>query len=459
MFEVRGEAPEPLAPHPYGPFVPPSKSTPTSQFLTKWKRRLITIPLYTLLFLFVLAILPITLPLLLLTDTIKSIMKSKSLKFLPYSRIYLFFLLYLTSEFINIYFFGFLFYAIQLILKGLTMIQVLSNRQMVMVWQRLVYTAQYLWGCYTLFAPAIPILGIHTKIHNLDLVDHNSKSSESSRSSSSSSSSRSSSRSSSSGSSLGSGPFILFMRHSSFADTLIPQYLFSPNYRMRYIVKSQLLYDPGLDILGSRSPNIFLNRTAKGESMNLELEAISNLISDYQPNSNIITVLWPEGTRYSSHTRSDIISKMKAKGLNEFVQKAEALKNVLMPRMGAVFALLESNEALAATAAAADADADATTPPPAVAQVGSTGDGSNGSGVADILFCVNFGLEKIKGMGQVINGSLVGGEVEVEIWRVPAIEVPKSRKDKEEWMYSWWKKMDDWVEERIQREIVSRKKK
>eukprot|EP01088_Endostelium_zonatum_P006225 TRINITY_DN18331_c0_g1_i1.p1 TRINITY_DN18331_c0_g1~~TRINITY_DN18331_c0_g1_i1.p1 ORF type:complete len:394 (+),score=102.69 TRINITY_DN18331_c0_g1_i1:218-1399(+) len=387
LFEVRGDKPEPPSPNPYGPFVPPANSTTSSLFIQKWLRRLLTVPIYTLLFLLSLLLVPIILPIFLLLDISTSIRRSKPVTFLPYCRVYAFFLVYLWSEMMNIYVYGLGFYLFHLIFSPLLP----PN-----AWQTLVYTAQHYWGARSLFAPCIPIMGIRTKLSNLNLV------------------------------SPGSGPYIMFIRHSSFADTIIPQYLFSSHFRMRYVVKKELLFDPGLDILGSRSPNIFLDRQAKGPAMNQEVLAIGNLVSDYSNSSNIITCIWPEGTRFTDKTRTTLINKMRERGDLEFVKKAERLKRTLVPRMGGVLALLERNEGL------------------------------KEEDRADIVFMVNWGLEKVRGMGDVVGGVLVGGDVEVDMWKISWRDVPKGKKEKEEWIYENWVKMDEWVLEREKRNAFYR---
>ena len=69
------------------------------------------------------------------------------------------------------------------------------------------------------------------------------------------------------GDGLGDGPFIVFIRHVSLGDTLLPWTILSRLYglRLRYVLKSQLLWDPCLDIVGNRLPNCFVRRGAGDE--------------------------------------------------------------------------------------------------------------------------------------------------------------------------------------------------
>jgi 1-acyl-sn-glycerol-3-phosphate acyltransferase len=97
------------------------------------------------------------------------------------------------------------------------------------------------------------------------------------------------------------------------------QYLFSDRFRMRYVVKKSLLWDAGLDVMGSRTPNLFLEREA-GAGMADELKALTSLLDDAHPEQsedgttvrpNIMTCIWPEGTRFSKSKREHILHKLR----------------------------------------------------------------------------------------------------------------------------------------------------
>jgi 1-acyl-sn-glycerol-3-phosphate acyltransferase len=61
---------------------------------------------------------------------------------------------------------------------------------------------------------------------------------------------------------IGQGPLILFMRHASTIDTLLPAAFLTRRrtVRLRYVMKQELLWDPCLDIVGQRLPNVFVRR-------------------------------------------------------------------------------------------------------------------------------------------------------------------------------------------------------
>ena len=57
------------------------------------------------------------------------------------------------------------------------------------------------------------------------------------------------------------GPYLLLLNHTSIADTLLASIVLSGPYGMafRYVLREGLLWDPCLDVVGLRLPNVFLN--------------------------------------------------------------------------------------------------------------------------------------------------------------------------------------------------------
>jgi hypothetical protein len=64
----------------------------------------------------------------------------------------------------------------------------------------------------------------------------------------------------------GEAPLLVFIRHASIVDTLLPAVLLCRGgLRLRYVMKRELLWDPCLDVVGNRLPNLFVRRDS-GES-------------------------------------------------------------------------------------------------------------------------------------------------------------------------------------------------
>jgi 1-acyl-sn-glycerol-3-phosphate acyltransferase len=198
-------------------------------------------------------------------------------------------------------------------------------------------------------------------------------------------------------------PVIVFIRHASVADTLLPAMLISRQHkiRLRYVLKRQLLWDPCLDIVGNRLPNCFVRR-GSGES-----NLVQNLTSGLGPDDGIL--IYPEGTRFTPAKRERALQSLREKDVDGIYDRAAALRNVLPPRLGGALALLDSNQS------------------------------------ADVVFCCHAGLDGIVDLRDFLRGSAVGLTIRIKFWRVPFKDIPCGRTEQIEWLFQNWKQMDDWV--------------
>ena len=202
---------------------------------------------------------------------------------------------------------------------------------------------------------------------------------------------------------LRAGPVIVFLRHASVADTLLPAvFIANPNgLKLRYVLKRELLLDPCLDIVGNRLPNSFVRRNS-GDSYRV-VELMKNL----GPRDGVI--IYPEGTRFTEAKRERIIEELARKGDMYLWEKARVLMNVLPPRLGGPLKLLERNEA------------------------------------ADVVFCAHFGFDAVVDLRDFLRGSLVGRVVRVRFWRVSFESIPKSHEERTDWLFENWSRVDEWV--------------
>ncbi len=209
------------------------------------------------------------------------------------------------------------------------------------------------------------------------------------------------------------GPIIVFLRHASVADTLLPAvFIANPNgLKLRYVLKHELLWDPCLDIVGNRLPNSFVRRSS-GDSFR-----VLDLMKDLGPGDGVI--VYPEGTRFSEEKRKLIIEQLDLKGESYLSEKARMLNNVLPPRLGGPLNLLARNES------------------------------------ADVVFCAHFGFDGVVDMRDSLNGSLVGRKVKVRFWRVPFEEIPKTRAEQKDWLFENWMRVDEWIGRQKKEEVVT----
>lgn len=200
------------------------------------------------------------------------------------------------------------------------------------------------------------------------------------------------------------GPSILLIRHASILDTLLPcTYVQRPyRYRVRYILKQELLVDPCIDIVGNALPNYFVDRTGNTAA---ELDGIRRLVRDLGKDGVLI---FPEGTRFSPEKRAKILASLDAQD-SEVAGEARALVHVLPPKPGGVLTLLD-----------------------ALPDV-------------DCVFIAHSGLETFAKIGNLLSGRVVGSTVRIKLWRVAAEEIPRDRSARLRWLYAQWSKVCDFV--------------
>ncbi len=213
----------------------------------RWKRRTIVLPAYLLALALVLRLAPVLLPLAFLSDLVRD-------RRLPATRLVLMAVAYLACE------------VLGLAASAVLWIGSLGDRERMVRWH---YALQTLWG-RALFAAAQALFGLRLDVTGEDEA--------------------------------ASGPYLLFPRHSSMADTLLPVVLLAHRYgmRFRWVLKRELLWDPCLDVVGQRLPNVFVRRGSNDSAR--EIAAVRDVARDLGPRDGVM--IYPEGTRIRAGTRA-----------------------------------------------------------------------------------------------------------------------------------------------------------
>lgn len=203
------------------------------------------------------------------------------------------------------------------------------------------------------------------------------------------------------------GPIIVFMRHTSLADTMLPAALFSrqQGLMLRYVLKRELLWDPCIDIVGNRIPNAFVERGTGNISGGVEV--VQRLMNGLTERDGIL--IYPEGTRFTPEKLQKALARLQQGSGARLHAKASKLQNVLPPRLGGPLAILELNEN------------------------------------ADAVFCAHVGLESAVTASDLLSGNLVGQTIRAHFWRVPFADIPRDREAQTDWLYEQWAKVDEWV--------------
>jgi len=203
-------------------------------------------------------------------------------------------------------------------------------------------------------------------------------------------------------------PMLLFLRHASMADTLLPAVLVGNTFgtRLRYVIKRELLIDPCLDVVGTRLPNYFVDRYSQDSAR--EIAAIRALATGLGPGDGVI--IYPEGTRFTPEKRRRILVRLATSGNPEAAARAERLGHVLPPRLGGPLALIDA------------------------------------APEADVVFCAHSGFEAAATFPSLWRGDLVGRTIRVYLWRVEREAIPREERARGEWLFEQWQRMDAWVE-------------
>lgn len=205
------------------------------------------------------------------------------------------------------------------------------------------------------------------------------------------------------------GPVLVFVRHASLVDTLLPAVFLGRRHgmRLRWVMKSELLWDPCLDVVGQRLPNAFVRR-GSGEP---EIATLVELAQGMGGDDGV--VIFPEGTRFTPARQARRLRALADAGDSDRLARARRLRHVLPPRYGGPLALIDACPR------------------------------------AGVLIVAHVGLEGIARFGDVLNGVLIGRRIEVACWRVAAEAIPGDPRARGRWLDEEWARVDDWIDERL----------
>ena len=208
------------------------------------------------------------------------------------------------------------------------------------------------------------------------------------------------------------GEFIVLARHTSSADPMLVMASI-PN-RMRYtphfVLKSELLWDPCLDVAGHRFPNAFIRRGA-GEG-----ERVAALAEQLGPRN--IVIIYPEGTRFSPRRLARRLDKLRANE-DPLLELAERLGHCLPPHSGGLASLLERAPG------------------------------------TDVVLFAHVGFDGVRSIGDLFAGKLIGQRVRGKLWRVEGSQIPIDADARRRWLFEQWLELDAWVAEQSARDSIA----
>lgn len=207
-------------------------------------------------------------------------------------------------------------------------------------------------------------------------------------------------------------PVIVVSRHAGPADSfIIVDALLSRYGREPAIVlKDTLQWDPAVDVLLNRVPTRFVTPTryrkrgAVGGS-----EAVAQLAAGLDDDDALL--IFPEGANATPKRRGRRIEQLRDSGHDELAERAEAMPHVMPPHAGGVLAAMEAQ-------------------PNAV-----------------VIMVAHTGLERLSTVRDVWRELPVDKRITLRGWSIEPAAIPASREDRETWLYDWWERIDEWIDQ------------
>jgi len=206
-------------------------------------------------------------------------------------------------------------------------------------------------------------------------------------------------------------PLLILSRHAGPGDSFLVVHALVNWYARepRIVLKDTLQWDPAIDVVLNRLPNRFI-RPEPGADGEQVLRHIGELSRNLDENDAF--VIFPEGGNFTEHRRKRAIERLRRRGHIDEAEKAEALRHVMAPKPGGV---------LAALTQAHD---------------------------ADVVFVAHTGVEHMTTVLDVWRELPMDREIAMRWWIVPADEVPPGEAERVDWLFAWWRRIDDWIDQR-----------
>ena len=207
---------------------------------------------------------------------------------------------------------------------------------------------------------------------------------------------------------LDGGPSIMVARHSSHIDAIVPLLVLEEAGRFaRYTLKEDLKWAPAMDLVGDRTPNVWINRSTPGSEMFQQVEDLAAAMPD-----DGTCVIFPEGTFRTQARHDKAIERLRG-SRDDLADKADGLRYVLPPRPAGTLALMR------------------------------------GAPDADIVVLANVGVEGSSSIKEIITTITQQRPIEVRAVRHPRATVPTDEDEINSWLIERWIEMDDWIHHRV----------
>jgi hypothetical protein len=203
------------------------------------------------------------------------------------------------------------------------------------------------------------------------------------------------------------GPILVFGRHAGAGNSLMMVRTLMVRYRRRprVVMLAFLQWDPVIDVVCHRLPSLFIDHSPeRSDEFVLAIGALATGMND-----DDAFVLYPEGHDFTERLRLRAIAHLRATGHHDAAERAEAMDRVLPPRhRGPLAAILAAPE-------------------------------------ADVVLVAHTALEELGSFRTLHRRLPLAQPIRARYWRVPATDVPREQEELIEWLFDWWKTIEDWI--------------
>lgn len=208
-------------------------------------------------------------------------------------------------------------------------------------------------------------------------------------------------------------PVVVLSRHAGEGDTLlvIHELLRRHARGPRIVMHEALRLDPLIDVLGERLPHRFVD--PRGGDTEKEIAAMAGGLGE-----TAALVIFPEGANFTEERRRRGIERLDRAGHAEEADRARAIRHLSAPRPGGALAAI-------------DASPD-----------------------ADVVIMGHDGFPA--GLREVWRLLPEPQTIELRLWHEAPEAIPADRDERIDWLFGWWRTLDEWVEERRSRARLER---
>ena len=203
------------------------------------------------------------------------------------------------------------------------------------------------------------------------------------------------------------GPILTFARHAGPGDAFLLARTVIRDFgrQLRMLGTNRLLWDPFINHMMSRLPNVFLEQNPKNQLG--ELAAITEMCATMDDHS--VVIIFPEGGNWTPTRWRGSIDSLESLGRTDRARRAAEMPNVLPPRSAAVAAALAARDDMS------------------------------------VVFVVHEGLDDLYSLRQLWRNIPLRRTVQAAYWSISCSEIPVDRTELTSWLYDQWALVDQWI--------------